>query len=159
MRRIITASLLMAVMLSGHVSAYELPDVAGEWHSVSENVVPLVGSCRAVYRTYTREAPKGTLEVILTEGAGTGSLYVPDSVNDAEGMMPTDAGFKLLTVSGHKAIVERQSFMPLVLAIDAGDNITLTIESSSLNENELSEFAEVILSSWNATESGSSPAQ
>ncbi|MBQ6972737.1 MAG: hypothetical protein IJP86_10345 [Synergistaceae bacterium] len=48
--------------------------------------------------------------------------------------------------------------MPLVLAVNAGDNITLTLESPSLTWDELAQIAEVILS-WNATESDSYPAR
>ena len=157
MNRKVTA-LLMLMMMCSTVFAAELPDVVGEWHCVSEYVQPLTTEYngetqgRTLYRTYSRENPVGTFDVILTEGTGTGSLYVPENVNTAEGLMPSNEGFELLTVSGHRAIMEAPSYMPLALAVNAGDNIILTIESISLGKNDLVRVAEEILSSWRVTE-------
>ncbi len=127
-----------------------------EWLCVSECTVNLFEGGRAVYRTY--EQGKSAVDVIITEGAGTGSLYVPDEVRTAKGVMSSDAGYRVLDVAGHKAVLETRSFMPLALAVNAGDNIALTLESSSLSESEIVKFAEVILSSWKDTESDLSPA-
>ena len=145
------------------VSALELPNRVGEWQTVSTNILPLVTTYngeshgRVVYRTYKRESPSGFLDVILTEGSGAGSLYVPEKVNGSKGMMPNDSGFEVVKVSGHDAIIESQSFMPLVLAVSVEDNITLNIESPSANREELMRIAEEILS-WKDTKSDSSPA-
>lgn len=168
MRRIFFASLIAFCIVSfaacDSVFALELPNRVGEWYSVSKNILPLITEYnheshgRVVYVTYKRESPSGFLDVILTEGAGTGSLYVPEKVNASKGMMPSDSGFEVVKVSGHDAIIESQSYMPLALAVNTGDNITLNIESTSANKEELVRIAEEILSSWKDTKSDSSPA-
>ena len=155
MRRL---ALLMMLMLAACAEALELPEAVSEWRCVSEHVTPLVLDAngenlgRIVYRNYEREAPKSYVQVILTEGRGTGSLYVPEHVRDSQGVMPSESGYKTLSVSGRRAILEEHSYMPLALAIDAGDNLILTLESSSLTEQELLSFAEEVLSSWSSTE-------
>ncbi|MBQ7544563.1 MAG: hypothetical protein IJT02_06425 [Synergistaceae bacterium] len=158
MRKIFGVLVLLLVMVSPSVSlGLELPDSVGEWRSVNEHVVPLVLSAdsedlgRIVYRDYIRESPRGSLQVILTEGAGTGSLYVPERVRDSKGMMPSDSLYRVLDVAGHGAILEAQSYMPVALAVKAGDNIVLTIETASLSEAEVVKFAEEILSLWSST--------
>ena len=151
MRKIL-AALMIAVC--SPVFAAELPDTVGEWHSVSTNITPLITEYNhesqgtVTYVTYRRESPSAIVDVILTEGTGTGSLYVPEKVNAEEGMMPADSGYERLTVSGHGAIIESHAYMPLVLAVNAGDNITLNLESPSANREELIMIAEEILSSW-----------
>ncbi len=149
--------LMMFLFVSG-CYAGELPDSVREWRCVKESVTPLVLDAngenlgRIVYRDYEREAPKGYVQVIMTEGSGTGSLYVPESVRDSEGVMPSDAGYRVLSIAGRKAIMEAKSYMPLVLAIAAGENVVVTIESGSLGEDELVSFAEEMLSRWRNTE-------
>ena len=155
MRKFLT---LLILMVCSPVSALELPDSLGEWHSVSKYIQPLITEYNGesqgtvTYMTYSRESPSANLDVILTEGAGTGNLYVPEKVNNEKGMMPSDSGFEVLTVGGHDAIIETHAFMPLALTVKAGDNITLTLESSSTGRDELLKAAEVILSSWRVTE-------
>ena len=163
--RKVFASLIAFCLVSfaacASVSALELPNRVGQ--TVSTNILPLVTTYngeshgRVVYRTYKRESPSAFLDVILTEGAGAGSLYVPEKVNESKGMMPNDSGFEVVKVSGHDAIIESQSFMPLVIAVSVEDNITLNIESPSANREELMRIAEEILS-WKDTKSDSSPA-
>ncbi|MBR0278780.1 MAG: hypothetical protein IJQ75_02205 [Synergistaceae bacterium] len=132
----------------GKVFAVGLPDEIGEWHKVSENVTPLITEYngeshgRITYRTYKRESPSAFLEVILTEGKGTGSLYVPESVNTSKGMMPSDSGFEVVKVSGHDAIIESQSYMPLVLAATLSRDIILTVETFALDEKGIIDFTE-----------------
>ena len=132
----------------GKVFAGGLPDEIGEWHKVSENVTPLITEYngeshgRITYRTYKRESPSAFLEVILTEGKGTGSLYVPESVNTSKGMMPSDSGFEVVKVSGHDAIIESQSYMPLVLAATLSRDIILTVETFALDEKGIIDFTE-----------------
>lgn len=150
---------LLMLTVCSPVFAVEIPDVIDDWHMADEKIVPLITDYnnelqgRVIYRTYKRENPIGVLEVIITEGSGTGRLYVPEKVNDKKGMMPGDSGFEVLSVDGHAAVLEEQSFMPLVLAVDCGDNITLNLESPSTGKEELMKIAEVILSSWRVTKS------
>ncbi len=156
MRRIVLV--LMFLMFSGRAFAFELPDAVKEWRCVKEHIVPLVLDVnsedigRMVYRDYEREMPKGTVQIILTEGRGTGSLYVPEGVRDSEGAMPSESGYEILSISGRKSVLEKRAYMPLALAVSAGDNVVLTIETGSLTEDEIVSFAEEILSSWRSTE-------
>ncbi len=149
---------LLIFMVCGPVFAAELPGTLGDWHSVSKYIQPLITEYNGeshgnvTYMTYRRESPSATLDVILTEGTGTGNLYVPEKVNTEKGMMPSDSGFEVLKVSGHDAIFESRAFMPLALTVRAGDNIILTLESPSAGRDELLRTAEVILSSWRITE-------
>ncbi len=146
------------LVFAGFGYALELPDTVNEWRCVKEDVVPLVLDVnsedlgRMVYRDYVRENPKGTLQIILTEGRGTGSLYVPESVRDSEGTMPSESGYKILSIAGRKSVLENRAYMPLALAVSAGDNVVFTIETGSLTEDEIVSFAEEILSQWRSTE-------
>ena len=153
-------TVLMIVMITGSQAfSAELPDSFGQWRSVNKNILPLVTEYnqeshgRVVYVTYKKISSSAVLDVILTEGTGAGNLYVPEKIRSEKGMMPSDSGFELLEISGHRAILERQSFMPLALSVKAGDNITLTLESSQAEWDELVKAAEGILSLWRATES------
>ena len=149
---------LLMLMICSPVFAAELPEALGEWHSVSKYIQPLITEYNGeshgtvTYMIYKRESTSATLDVILTEGAGTGNLYVPEKVNTDKGMMPSDSGFEVLMVGGHDAILETHAFMPLAFTVQAGDNITLTLESPSSGRDELLRTAEVILSSWRVTE-------
>ncbi|MBQ7215398.1 MAG: hypothetical protein IJS39_05385 [Synergistaceae bacterium] len=146
------------LVFSGCGYALELSDTVEEWHCVKEYIVPLILDAgsedlgRMVYRDYVRDFPKGTVQIILSEGRGTGSLYVPESVRDSEGAMPAESGYRILSIAGRKSVLENRAYMPLALAVDAGDNVILTIETGSLTENEIVSFAEEILSSWRNTE-------
>ena len=162
MRKVFLVAIM--VMFAQGALALELPDTCGEWRCVGEHILPLVADAngeelgRMVWRDYERESPKGSVQVILSEGTGTGGLYVPDSVNDSHGALPAESGYRLLTLAGCPAILEVHSYIPLALAVKAGDNVVLTIESPSLSESEIAGFAEEILSSWKHTESDSFPA-
>ena len=144
------AVLMIAVCASAY--ALELPENIGGWHSVSKYILPLITEYNqesqgtVTYMTYQRESPPSFIEAILSEGAGAGSLYIPPEVNTDKGMMPADSGFELLKVSGHDAIIESRPFMPLVLAVNVADNITLNLESPSAKREELIRIAEDILS-------------
>ncbi|MBQ7560141.1 MAG: DUF4367 domain-containing protein [Synergistaceae bacterium] len=147
-------ALIFIFILSSQAYALELPEKIYEWYLTGGYVQPLnlevtsedLG--RVIYKTYKRDAPKGTLEIILTEGTGTGSLYVPDEVKKSKGLMPASE-YKIFEVNGKKAILENQSYLPLALAVCVNDDVVLTIESASLNQDELIKIAEEILSSWN----------
>ena len=148
---------VMLVFAASCAFAVELPDSVNEWQCVNEHITPLVPDAtgeslgRVVYRDYERETPRGLVQVIMTDGTGTGSLYVPEKLNDSKGYLPTNSGYKLLTVAGHKSILENYPYMPLALAVSVSDNVILTIESGSLNETEIVSFAEEILSRWSST--------
>ena len=146
----IFAALIFALLSSG-AYALELPEKIYEWHLTGGYVQPLNLEAtsedlgRVIYKTYERDAPKGTLEIILTEGTGTGSLYVPDELKKSKGLMPASE-YKIFEVNGKKAILENQSYLPLAVAVNVSDDVILTIESPSLNQDELIKIAEEILS-------------
>ncbi|MBQ7593141.1 MAG: hypothetical protein IJU48_02160 [Synergistaceae bacterium] len=143
------ASLLLSMSIISSSLAFELPDEISSWHSVSEHVVNITPTStgenlgRVVYRDYSRG--KSTLQIILTEGAGAGELYVPERVNDLKGVMSSEADYKVLEVAGCKSILEVRSFMPVALAVRLDDNSSLTIESFALNEAEIVKFAEDLI--------------
>ena len=143
MRKLVIAVIMMCTSCA---YAMELPDSVNEWRYVNEHVVTLTPSAdgvnlgRMVYRDYERESPRGYVQVILTDGTGTGSLYVPERVR-AGGLMPSDSEYRILDIAGRKAILERHENIPLSLAVDADNNVVLTIESSALDEEGIIEFA------------------
>ena len=150
--------IFICMLLSSCAYSLELPEKINDWHSVNEFITPLIASeksqdlGRVIYKDYERENPKKNLQIILTEGKGTGNLYVPEKVKTSKGLMPSEAGYKILNVAGKSAILETQSYLPLVLAVKVDNNIVLTIESKSLNENEIVKFAEeLLLSKWSNT--------
>ena len=153
MRKAVKAWLCLAVILwaAVYAFAFELPDSVNEWQCVNEHITPLVPAAtsadlgRVVYRDYAREAPRGFVQVIMTDGTGTGSLYVPEKAGDSKGDLPTEAAYKLLNVAGYKAVFEKYPLMPLSLAVDAGKDIIITVESSYLSEDEIIKFTEDLL--------------
>ena len=155
-RKAVKLWICLAVILlaAGYAFALELPDTVNEWRCVKEDIVPLILDAngenlgRIVYRDYARENPKGTLQIILTEGIGTGSLYVPERVRDSKGAMPSDSYYKILDIDGLKSILERHEFMPVSIAVNAAKNTVITIESSSLSEESIIEFARNLISKY-----------
>ena len=159
MKKLIFSFMFMFMFFSSSSFALELPDKIQNWYSVSEYITPLIASAnsqdlgRIVYKTYERRKSKGELQIIMTEGKGTGSLYVPSTVKNSKGVMPLDSGYKILNVSGKNAILETQPNLPLALAINYSDNVILTIESYSFNsqnnqtqdEEKLLKFAEELI--------------
>ncbi|MBQ7577764.1 MAG: hypothetical protein IJT21_05830 [Synergistaceae bacterium] len=141
---------LIAIFIASESFALDLPDKIQNWHLLSEDITPLTAGNknfgRVVYRSYLRTSPRGTLDIILTEGSGAGNLYVPECMKDSEGLFRPASDYVVLNISQKRAILERSETLPLVLAIKAGDNITLTIETHALNESELINFAGDLLS-------------
>lgn len=129
-----------------------LPD--SDWELKSEFITPLIPDAnsedlgRVVYRTYERKSPRAVLEIILTEGSGTGSLYVPDGVKTSKGLMPASE-YEILEVGSCRAILESPESLPSALALQAGENSVINIESSSLSREELISVAEKIVKNIN----------
>ena len=146
MRKII---LVLAFFLFSS-AAYGFEIQISGWELKSEFVTPLIPDAnsedlgRVVYKTYERESPRAVLEIILTEGTGTGNLYVPESVDASKGLMPAD-GYEILEIEGHRAVLESPEFLPMALAINAGENLIINLESPSLSREELIETAKEIL--------------
>ena len=114
------------------------------WQLINESITPLLEG-RVVYRDYKRDNSNETLQIILTEGDEVGGLYIPDKVNEAKGVLPNESGYEILEVAGKKALIENKPYMPLALAVHVDENTTLTIESPSLNRDELINIATQIL--------------
>ena len=145
-------AVLALLLFPSFASALELPGKVAGWRSAGEQVVPLVTQPdnidlgRCVYKSYVRESPRGELQVILTEGKGPGTLYVPDEVKGSGGLLfPSSSGYKVIDAAGRRAILETNENLPLSLAVRVDDNITLTIESNALDEAEIVIFAEELL--------------
>lgn len=139
---------IILLSFSSRIHALELPDEIREWHSVSEYVQFLIASKdntdfgRCVYKSYVREAPKSYMQVILTEGRGTGTLYIPERLNDSKGVMYSPSRYEILNISGHNSIIEHHENLPLSLAVSVSKDIILTLEADSLDDNEIIELAE-----------------
>ncbi len=146
MKRIFFA-FVVVLALCGACHAGMLPDVVGEWRCVNEHVQSLMTEYnheshgQITYRTYTRESPAGTLDVILTEGSGAGSLYVPENVRASKGVMPSESGFEVVDIAGLKAIIEHHNHMPVALAVNVSGDMTLTVETLALDVEGVIDFA------------------
>ncbi|MBQ7733658.1 MAG: hypothetical protein IJT58_06530 [Synergistaceae bacterium] len=146
-------AVLALLLLPSFAGAFELPAKVAGWESSGEQVVPLItrpdnielGRC--VYKSYVREAPFCEVQVILTEGKGPGTLYVPDEIKNSGGLFPSSSGYKVMSVGGRRAILETNENLPMSLAVRVDDNVTLTIESNALDESEIVIFAEKLLTS------------
>lgn len=130
-----------------------LPETVGGWHCVSEHVTPLVLAVDSsdigtiTYRDYVRDGR--TIHAILTQGTGTGSLYVPESVNDVRGVMPSGSVYELIDINGYKSILERYDYLPLSLAVHAGKDTVLTVEGT--DRDSMTEFVKEVSASWSST--------
>ena len=148
-------AVLLVLVFPSLSAALELPNRVDGWVSSSKNehIVPLITEPdninlgRCVYKNYFRDIPKEELLIILTEGKGTGTLYVPDkdSVQGSEGLLPSNSGYRVMSISGKKAVLETNENLPLSLAVRYDENITLTIETNSLSEHEIIMFADSLL--------------
>lgn len=153
--KIFWAVIITIMLFTSRIHALELPDEIQEWHLVSEYVLPLIASKdntnfgRCVYKSYVRESPKSYMQVILTEGSGTGTLYVPERVNDSKGVMYSPSEYDVLNISGHNSIIEHHEHIPTALAVNISKDIILTLEAGSLDDNEMIELAEEFVKKLN----------
>jgi hypothetical protein len=127
--------------------AAPLPDVLDEWRAAPVAAIAFETASRDFgrwqSRAYIRSAPPAGIEVNLMEGTGPGTLRIPDG-----GAVPRDdapSGFaftyRTLNISGKSAILERGEVTGQALAIALGKNRTLTVETKSVPEEELIDFA------------------
>ena len=142
--------LFFVLILSSCAYCLELPDEINGWQCVNEYIVPLVLDVNSAdmgtitYRDYTQH--NKSIQIILTQGKGTGELYVPEKVRDIKGIMPSGSGYEVLEVSGFKSVLERHEYMPLSLAVNVSKDTVITFESSTLNDRDIAYFANSILS-------------
>ena len=148
--RLKLTEIFFVLILSSCAYSLELPDELNGWHCVNEYVVPLVLDVNSAdmgtitYRDYTQD--NRSIQIILTQGKGTGGLYVPEKVRDAKGVMPSGSGYEVLEVSGFKAVLERHEYLPLALSVNISKDTVITFESSTLNDEDITYFANSILS-------------
>ncbi|MDR1379282.1 MAG: hypothetical protein LBJ36_09580 [Synergistaceae bacterium] len=140
--------LLMGLVILGVgrvAEAVPLPDVLDEWHSSQAQTTHLTTSeelGRWTNRVYTRTTPIAGVEVNLMEGSGPGTLYVPEGeVTGNEGLLGFSSTYKTLTVAGKRAVLECGDVTGQALAVSLDKERTLTLETKSLSEKELLDFA------------------
>ena len=147
-------AVLLVLVFPSISTALELPNKISEWRSTGEYVVPLITQPdnvdlgRCVYKNYVSNSPRGELQIILTEGNGAGTLYVPDEVKNSDSskmLLPSNSGYRVMSISGKRAVLEINENLPVSLAVRYDENITLTIETNSLNGQEIKIFAESLL--------------
>jgi hypothetical protein len=140
-------SLMLALLIcAGSVfsaQAAPLPDALGEWIATPA-AVTLFETASGDFgqwenRVYIRSAPPAGIEANLMEGSGPGTLWVPGG--SVSGDAPGFAAYRTLNISGKSAILERGEVTGQALAIAFGTNRTLTLETKSVSEEELINFA------------------
>ena len=141
---------LLLILVPSSVQAAPLPDVLDEWHATPMETTRFRTTSEDLglwqNRIYTRTAPIASIEVDLMEGTGPGTLRVPENKvekNDAPlGFVST---YRTLNISGKRAILERGEVTGQALAVAFDKNRTLTIETKSVSEEELLNFAERLI--------------
>ena len=151
---------LIALLSSGFVfgfpaQAAPLPDVLDEWTSTPIMTTELNTASEDLglwqNRIYTRTAPIASVEINLMEGAGTGTLWIPEgdvARNDAP--LGFSSLYRTLNITGKRAILERGEVTGQALSIKLDRYRTLTLESKSLSEEELLDFAARLIAALQA---------
>ena len=144
------AALVLILTLSSPILASEafLPEELGNWRLSSKHVTELTTSQnlgRWTSASYVRSEPPAQIEVQLTEGSGTGRLFVPEGVvSSDDGPIGFSSTYETLSVAGRRAILERSDVTGQALAVALGTR-TVTIESSGISREELLGFAESMI--------------
>lgn len=144
------ACLCLSLLLASPGTAGPLPDAVGPWRGASEDILPLKTASEDLgcwyNRVYTRSAPLARVEAILMEGAGPGTLRVPEgSVSADDFPIGFGARYRTIDIAGYRAILERQDLLGTVLAVALGPDRTLTLESAGASQEELAEFAKALI--------------
>jgi len=126
--------------------AAPLPDVLDEWYATPVAVTRFETASRDLgqwqSRTYIRSAPGASIEVDLMEGSGPGSLRFPEGdVSRDDAPLGFSSTYRTLSLAGRRAILERGDVTGQALAVAFDKNRTLTIETKSVSEEELLDFA------------------
>ncbi|MDR3231806.1 MAG: hypothetical protein LBT65_10230 [Synergistaceae bacterium] len=146
---------ILSFVFACPAAAAPLPDVMDEWDATPIAVTRFETTSRDLgqwqNRTYTRSAPRASIEVDLMEGSGPGSLRVPEgdiSRNDAP--LGFSSTYRTLSLAGRRAILERGDVTGQALAVAFDKNRTLTIETKSVSEEELLDFAVRLMTALDA---------
>lgn len=132
--------LLIILALPGPAAAWTLPDIpgfTGEKIQRTPLEAPSGNFGEWLVRVY-RTGGGRTLKATLMAGPGAGELRTPP-----EGLQTDDrplgfgSSYEGLTVEGKRALLEEVPTVGLALAVALADDVTLTLESSSLSREEL----------------------
>ena len=145
------AALMFVLALSSPLLASSvdtLPGELGDWRLSSEYVTELTTSQNLgkwINASYVRSEPPAQIEVQLTEGSGTGRLFVPEgAVSSDDGPIGFSSTYETLYVAGRRAILERNDVTGQALAVALGTR-TVTFESLGVSREELLGFAESMI--------------
>ena len=144
----VSLAFVMALALAAHASS--LLEELGDWRLSSEHVVDLdvtaIGNMgKWTSASYVRPAPPAVIEVQLTEGSGTGKLFVPEgTILSDDGPIGFLSTYETLSVAGRRAVLERSDVMGQALAV-ALKTCTATFEARGISRQELLSFAESMI--------------
>jgi len=94
----------------------------------------------------TRTGTTETMTVHLFKGPGPGPLYIPSGdIKTDDRPLGFGATYETLVISGHRALLEVYPYIGKALAIDAGKERVLCIESTSLSQDELTRAGTILL--------------
>ena len=148
------AAAFLAGLLAGGAHAADLPTKVGEWRGTPPRVTEFtltknsenVGTWKNC--VYTRAAPVASVEANLMEGAGPGTLFVPESggpQEPANGPLGPPPAYEVLNIAGKHAILESGEATGQALAVALGKDSTLTLETKNLSREELLSFARELI--------------
>ncbi|MDR1873874.1 MAG: hypothetical protein LBQ90_02510 [Synergistaceae bacterium] len=145
----LAAAVFICMVPAFSSEAAPLPDMLGEWRATPLAVTGFETASRDLgqwqSRVYIRSAPPASIGVELMEGSGPGSLRVPGGAKGTVSQSDAPLGFastyRTLNISGKSAILERGEVTGQALAIAFDRNRTLTVETKSVSEEELLDFA------------------
>ena len=148
------AALIFVTTLSSPVLAFftaSLPEELGNWRLSSEYVTDLTGPenlgnvGKWTSASYVRSEPPAGIEVQLTEGPGTGELFVPEGmIFSDDGPIGFSSTYETLNVAGRRAVLERSDVTGQALAV-ALETSTVTFEARGISREELLAFAESMI--------------
>jgi hypothetical protein len=147
--RFILLCLIFVLSSPGFASAPGLPEVEG-FTAGELKTTPLEAPAGEYGEWLTRVYRDGrgrTVKATLMAGPGAGSLRTPPEGTRSDDR-PIGFGsiYEGLTVGGRPALLEEVPSLGLALAVDLGEDTTLTLESSSLNRQELLAMAAAMIS-------------
>ncbi len=142
--------IFLLILRASHAAS--LPEALPDWKSKTQDTVEFktVSDDFGQWnnRVYTRVSQPGAVEAVLMEGSGPGTLMVPSGdIKTNDYPIGFGATYTTIKVDGHEAILEGESITGLALAVKLGEKRTLTLESKSLSQDELIEFAKKVINS------------